>query len=241
MGRRVVVTGGTSGIGRAVAARFSAAGDAVWVTGRDQDKLDRAAAELGVEAIRCDHSRPEQIETLARCLPGELDVLVNAVGANNHPPGALGGQTALRELRRIWMDGLEVNLLSAVLTTEALLPRLGTGGAVIAIGSEATESAATSYGAAKAALSAWTAGLSKVVGRRGITVNTVTPNYTEGTDFYDRPLPEAMRESLIASTHNGRAGVPDDIAAAVCFLASAEARHITAQTLHVSGGIFITR
>jgi 3-oxoacyl-[acyl-carrier protein] reductase len=241
MDRRIVVTGGSSGIGRAIAAKFAADGDQVWITGRTSGKLESTAADLGVVPIRCDHTSVDDIIDLARQLPGGLDVLINAVGANTHPWGAMAGTTDLHSLRQMWLKGLETNLLSAVLTTGALLERFGAGGAIIAIGSEATESAATSYGAAKAALGAWTAGLSALVGRKGITVNTVTPNFTEGTDFYDTPLPEQMRDSLIGSTHTGRAGQPEDVAGAVHFLAGPHARHITAQTLHVSGGIYLTR
>lgn len=240
MVRNIVVAGGSSGIGLAIATRFAGSGDAVWVTGRNQNKLDRVVADLGVTAIRCDHSQPQAIETLLPNLPESIDVLVNAVGANTHSL-APTAQVDMHTLARAWHEGLAVNLLSAVLTTTALLPRIAEGGSVIAIGSEATETAATSYGAAKAALAAWAAGLSRAIGGRGITVNTVTPNYTEGTEFYPTPLPEATTNALIASTHDGRAGTPEDIAGAVFFLTGAEARHITAQNLHVSGGIYITR
>ncbi|MEN2739550.1 SDR family oxidoreductase [Microbacterium sp. X-17] len=241
MGRNVLVAGGSSGIGRAIASRFATNGDSVWITGRNPEKLDHTSAAIGADSLRCDHSNPADIEALKLELPREIDVLVHAVGANTDRIPPASEAVDLRELAAEWHRGLDANLLPAVLTTAALLPRIGLGGSIIAIGSEATESAATSYGAAKAALAAWTAGLSRLVGPRAITVNTVTPNYTEGTDFYSTPLPDQMRSALVASTHDGRPGTPEDVAGAVYFLASSSARHITAQNLHVSGGIYITR
>jgi 3-oxoacyl-[acyl-carrier protein] reductase len=149
--RIVLVTGGGSGLGKAVAARFCAAGATVTITGRDAARLAETAAELGAEY------------------------------------------------------------------------------------------ASTSYGAAKAALAAWTAGLSAEVGPRGLTANVISPGYTEQTGFFRGRLTEQRRAALIAATHDGRAGRPGDIAQTPYFLASQGARHITGQVIHVNGGAHTTR
>jgi hypothetical protein len=103
------------------------------------------------------------------------------------------------------------------------------------------EYASSSYGAAKAALAAWTAGLSAEVGPRGLTANVISPGYIAETGFFHGKLTGQRRAALIGATHNGRAGQPGDIAETAYFLASDGARHITGQTLHVNGGAHTTR
>ncbi|SFW85309.1 SDR family NAD(P)-dependent oxidoreductase [Amycolatopsis australiensis] len=239
MSRIVLVTGGGSGLGKAVAARFRADGDSVVVTGRDAAKLDRAAAELDVRPIPCDATDPAQVTRLADELGPELDVVVNMAGGNTdlgaEPEPGLPGVLAA------WRANLDANLLSAVLTTTAVLGKLRPGGTIVNVGSIGAEYASSSYGAAKAALAAWTAGLSAQVGPKGLTANLISPGYIAETDFFRGQLSEQRREALIAATHNGRAGHPRDIAETAYFLASAGARHITGQTLHVNGGAHTTR
>ena len=128
-----------------------------------------------------------------------------------------------------------------MLTTTAVLGSLRHGGSIINIGSIGAEHASTSYGAAKAALAAWTAGLSADVGPKGLTANVISPGYTEGTGFFRGRLTEERLAALIGATHDGRAGQPADIAETAWFLASPGARHITGQTLHVNGGAHTTR
>jgi 3-oxoacyl-[acyl-carrier protein] reductase len=237
MTRKVLVTGGSSGIGRAVAARFRAAGDTVVITGRDRERLAVAAKEIEAEPIACDAADPGQVRELADAV-GELDVLVNMAGGNtdfDRPKAA-----SLDEVAAAWRANLDANLLSAVLTTTAVLDRLRPGGAVINVGSIGAEYAG-GYGAAKAALQAWTAGLSAEIGPRGLTANAISPGYVEATDFFRGRLTDQRRETLVGRTHTGRAGNPDDIAATVEFLASPGARHVTGQTVHVNGGAHTTR
>ena len=140
-----------------------------------------------------------------------------------------------------WRANLDANLLSAVLTTTAVLGRLRAGGSIINVGSIGAEYASTSYGAAKAALAAWTAGPSAEVGGQGLTANVISPGYIAETDFFRGRLTEERKARLIEATHDGRAGQPGDIAETAYFLASAGARHITGQTLHVNGGAHTTR
>lgn len=246
MSRTVLVTGGGSGLGKAVAARFRAAEASVIITGRDAGRLAETAAELGAKAVACDATDPRQVARMA-AEAGEVDVLVNMAGGNTdftrpaRQEAAAGGETALDDIAAAWRANLDANLLSAVLTTSALLPRLRPGGSVINVGSIGAEYASTSYGAAKAALAAWTAGLSAEVGTRGLTANVISPGYTEQTGFFRGRLTEQRRAALVAATHDGRAGRPGDIAETAYFLASEGARHITGQVIHVNGGAHTTR
>jgi 3-oxoacyl-[acyl-carrier protein] reductase len=239
--RVVLVTGGTRGLGRAVAARFRAAGDTVIITGRDASRLAATARELGARSVVCDAADPRQVARLADEAGPELDVLVNMAGANTDLAGAPDGDSALERVAAAWRANLDANLLSAVLTSTALIDRMRRGGSIINVGSIGAEYASTSYGAAKAALAAWTAGLSAEVGPRGVTANLISPGYIEGTDFFRGQLTEQRRTALIAATHDGRPGHPDDVAETAWFLASPGARHITGQTLHVNGGAHTTR
>ncbi|MGW5379684.1 SDR family NAD(P)-dependent oxidoreductase [Nocardia sp. NPDC003999] len=237
----VVVTGASGGIGRRVAQRFAEGGADVVITGRSKERVERAAQELGVRGIVCDAAIPTEVERFAESVGPEVDVLVNMAGGNTDLVVGNGAAVLLAELAEQWTANLSTNLLSAVLTTSALRERLRPGGAVINVGSIGAEYAAGSYGAAKAALAAWSAGLSAQLAPKGVTVNTVAPGYIENTDFFQGQLSEQRRSWLIDSTHDKRAGEPDDVAGLIEFLASPHARHITGQTIHVNGGAHTTR
>ncbi|RKT85651.1 3-oxoacyl-[acyl-carrier protein] reductase [Saccharopolyspora antimicrobica] len=239
MNRIVLVTGGSSGIGKAVASRFRASGDTVIITGRGAERLASAAAEIDARPIPCDASDSRQVAALAAELGDHLDVLVNMAGGNTD---LLRDEPAdLEQLAEAWRANLDANLLSAVLTTSAVLDKLRPGGTIVNVGSIGAEYASTSYGAAKAALAAWSAGLSSEVGPKGLTANLISPGYIEETEFFHGKLSDQRRTALIDATHNGRPGRPGDIAELAHFLASEGARHLTGQTLHVNGGAHTTR
>jgi 3-oxoacyl-[acyl-carrier protein] reductase len=239
--KRVVVTGGSRGLGRAIAERFAADGSEVIITGRDERALRAAAERLRAVPYRCDHTEPADVQALAVAVGDHLDVLVNMAGGNLDASAPLAPEAGLEELAAHWHANLDLNLLSTVLTTTALLPALRDGGSIINVSSIGAEYASTSYGAAKAAVAAWTAGLSAQVGARGLTANTIAPGYVADTDFFHGTLTDERRQALIAATHDKRAGTPADIAATAHFLASEGARHITGQTVHVNGGAHTTR
>jgi 3-oxoacyl-[acyl-carrier protein] reductase len=247
LARNVLITGGSGGIGRATAARFIAGGDAVVITGRNPERVQQAADELGARGVVCDASDPEQVADLRAGLGDTLDVLVNNAGGNTDfdsgsAPG--GGDICGADLKLLaasWRANLDANLLSAVLTTQAVAGRLAAGGSVISIGTIGAERGGGSYGAAKAALASWNAYLSAEIGPRGVTANVISPGYIAGTNFFRDRLTSQRRENLVAATHDKRPGTPDDIAETVHFLASPGARHITGQTIHVNGGAFTTR
>jgi 3-oxoacyl-[acyl-carrier protein] reductase len=235
--RHVVVTGGGTGIGLATAAAFAATGDAVTIIGRRPDTLEDALKSLGDHgrAVRCDVTDPEQLTGALNQLPPQVDVLVNCAGGNTDigapEPDGLAGLAAA------WRANLESNVVSAVLVTAALRPRLAAGGAVISFSSIAAHrGGAGAYGAAKAAVEAWNLTLAQQVGADGITANVIAPGFTEDTEFFGGGMTEQRRARLIGETAIGRAGTPQDVAATVVFLASPGGRHITGQVLHVNGG-----
>jgi len=243
--RTVLVTGGGTGIGYAVAEAFVAAGDRVVITGRRADVLADACARLGVTSSRFDAADPAAVA--AADLPSTVDVLVNNAGGNTDFQSDDGED--LEAVAARWNANWAANVLSAVLVTTAVAPRMPDGGRIITIGSIAARTGAGSYGAAKAAVEAWTADLSAALGPRGITVNVVAPGLTLATEFFrsssgdpasDR-LTDERRATLIAATRTKRAGTPDDIAAIVRFLATLEARHLTGQVIHANGGAYLGR
>ncbi|MFH9070136.1 SDR family NAD(P)-dependent oxidoreductase [Streptomyces alboflavus] len=239
MARTILVTGGGTGIGRAIALHFAAAGESVTVTGRRPGPLAELAAETGVRTTVCDHTDPAALTRLLDALPERIDVLVNNAGGNIAFDA--DGKTDLVSYARDFRANLDANLVSAALTTRALEDRLADGGAVVHIGSIAAEQGAGSYGAAKAGLATWNIDLAQRLGRRGVTANVVAPGYIADTEFFRDKLSGERREQLVAATATGRAGAPADIAGTVAFLASPAARHITGQVLHVNGGARATR
>lgn len=240
MKRTVVVTGGGTGIGRAVAALFSAAGDSVVITGRRKEVLQKTASTIqgDVTVLTFDATDPDAVSRAAQQL-GRVDVLVNNAGGNtdfDHP-----APTDLAELAAAWRRNIDANLLSAVLVTHALLPAMAAGASIVSVGSIAADKGAGSYGAAKAGLASWNIDLARSIGDRGITANVVSPGFIASTEFFRDKLDPARRESLIDAAMTKRAGDPDDIAHAVVFLASSGASQITGQTVAVNGGEYATR
>ncbi|RXS78790.1 SDR family oxidoreductase [Streptomyces sp. TM32] len=240
MSRTILVTGGGTGIGRAVAHRFADRGDEVVVTGRRFDPLEETAARHpAVRPLVCDHTDPGALTALLAELPARVDVLVNNAGGNTDLDSDGAGDLA--SYAREFRANLDANLLSAALTTRALEDRLAAGGAVVHIGSIAADQGSGAYGAAKAGLASWNAGLSRDLGPRGITANVVAPGYIAGTDFFRDKLTDERRDQLVAASAVGRPGTVEDIAETVAFLASPAARHITGQVLNVNGGTRTTR
>ena len=251
MTRIVVVSGGGTGIGLAVAGYFAGQGEQVVILGRRAGVLREAAEAIGREhptappvlPLAADLSQPDRVEALCRNLGGRfpaVDVLVHAAGGNailQAPPGHY--DDGLAGVARRWTDNFAGNVLSAVLLTEGLRDRLrAPGGRVVLIGSIAAYrgSGAGCYGAAKAALHPYGYDLAAALGPRGVTVNIVAPGYIRDTEFFADRLSSERQAALIAETATRRAGLPADIADAVAWLASPGAAHVTAQVIQVNGG-----
>lgn len=244
--RRVVVSGGGTGLGRAIARAFAHDGDDVVIIGRRLDALERTTQELNAETGRdrvtfrsADLSDPEQTGATADAIAGggSVDVLVNNAGGN-----ASGGTDTLGAVADGWLADFRANVLTAVLLTEALLPHLTRpGGRIIAMSSVAAVRGAGSYGASKAALHAWIFGLAASLGPEGITVNAVAPGFVPDTEFWDGRRTPEVAEPRIATTLVKRAGTPEEVAQAVSYLASPLAGFTTGQILQVNGGSVLGR
>ncbi|SHL11993.1 2-hydroxycyclohexanecarboxyl-CoA dehydrogenase [Pseudonocardia thermophila] len=234
--RRAVVTGAAGGIGAAVAARLAEDGLDVLVTDIDGTGAERTARAIGARAARLDVTDHDAV---AELLGAErFDVLVNNAGCDDF--GWFTDVTAQR-----WRRVLAVNVEGVFACTRAVLPAMQRAryGRIVTVTSEAGRIGSKGnavYAAAKAAVIGFSKSIARENARYGITVNCVAPGPT------DTPMVEAIRRgpdgervlaALVAGTQLGRLGTPEEIAAAVCFLASPEASYITAETLGVSGGM----
>jgi 3-oxoacyl-[acyl-carrier protein] reductase len=237
--RRAVVSGGGTGIGRAIAARLAADGADVVIIGRRAEILAAAAEEIngGVGAPRvttasADLTSPDEVQRLAVTLPDTVDIVVNNAGGNfgNAGNGDLAGVAAA------WEADVRGNVLPAVLLTEVLLPRLTRpGGRIVTITSIAALRGPGSYGGAKAALHPWSLGLAQTLAPDGITVNVVAPGFVPDTEFWADRLTEDVMASRLAQIPMGRPGTPAEVAAAVAHLAAPDAGWTTGQILQVNG------
>jgi 3-oxoacyl-[acyl-carrier protein] reductase len=241
--RQVIVTGGGTGIGLAVASEFVRLGDRVTITGRREGVLKDGVARLGAAAgyVRFDASDPEAVLAALPQLPDEVDVLVNNAGGNTDFDRDPPDDGDLIGLAAAWQANLDANLLSAVLVTAALTPRFTPDARIVSFSSIAARRGAGSYGAAKAAVETWIADVAAELGSRGITANAISPGLTMGSEFFRGRLSDARYQRLVTETRNGRAGTTADIAATVAFLASPQAGHITGQVIHVNGGAHLGR
>jgi 3-oxoacyl-[acyl-carrier protein] reductase len=239
--RRSIVTGGSGGIGQAVARALVDDGGRVVVIGRDESKLDAVCHDLGEAATwrSADVVDADQIHEAVTGAASELDgidVVVPAAGYGTY----FTTDTDYAEAVRAWDAEVGVDLRGAYLTILAAVPHLSRpGGRIVTISSIAAFSGgstpgAAAYAAAKAGLVGLTRGLARELSGQGITANAVAPGYID-TAFHQGRSPQAQRaagEQIPA----GRVGQPDDIAGAVRYLVSPEASYVTGQVLHVNGG-----
>jgi 3-oxoacyl-[acyl-carrier protein] reductase len=239
-GVRVLVTGGSRGIGRAIAVRFAEQGASGVVCHR---RPSADAASLAVElahrpgdwqVVEADVADPESVSSLvsgARARLGGIDVLVNNAGVVSHV-----------ELDRMeldqWRDVLDTNLTAMYLTTRACAGGMGAGGSVINVTSAVALvglPGRTHYTASKAGVIGFTRSLAKELGPRGIRANAIAPGVID-TDQASGLTPEQrVRYAQLAAL--GRLGSPEDVADAALFLASDAARFVSGVTLNVDGGI----
>ncbi|MEV0593257.1 SDR family NAD(P)-dependent oxidoreductase [Nonomuraea cavernae] len=228
-GKRVLVTGGSRGIGAATARALAAAGARVVACHRGEPAL------LSYELVTADVTQEAEVAALAdTCAErlGGLDVLVNNAGVDGVcPVDKLDpGQ---------WHEIMDANLTSAFLVTRQALSLLSDGASVVNLSASVAlrgRPASAHYTASKAALIGLTRSLARELGPRGIRVNTVAPGVVDAADPGAGPPPQ-LRERLAGMTALGRLGTADEVAAAVLFLAGDQSRYITGTTLYVDGGM----
>jgi 3-oxoacyl-[acyl-carrier protein] reductase len=237
-GKIALVTGASGGIGAAIARGLHAQGAAVVLSGTRMDSLTALAAELGERAhvapadLR-DPAAPDALIAAAEAAAGPLDILVNNAGFTKD-------MLALRMKDEDWQAVLDVDLTAPFKLARAALRGMlrRRAGRIIGISSivgSTGNPGQANYAAAKAGLEGMTKALAQEVGSRGITVNVVAPGFIE-TPMTD-VLSAEQKAKLSERIPLGRLGQPADIAAAVVYLASAEAGWITGATLHVNGGM----
>ncbi|GAA2619806.1 SDR family NAD(P)-dependent oxidoreductase [Paractinoplanes durhamensis] len=241
MSRLAVVTGGGTGIGRATAGMLAGEGYDVIIVGRRADVLADAEKWIGPQAsaVTADVADPAQIPRIVEAVGDRrLDVLVNNAGAF-----IAGDDSTLDEVAARWHATLDSNVLSAVLTTTALLPAFRRpGGHIILTSSIAAQRGGGGpYSAAKAALHGYALDLATQLGEDGITVNVISPGYITDSEFFDgRMTPEGHERRVNASLVK-RSGAPDEIAEAVRWLVGPGGGFVTAQIINVNGGTVLGR
>lgn len=219
----VLVTGADTVVGRLVAEAFGEAGHRLVVTGTNREELERAAGELGADAVLCDCADPASLADAQTRFPHHLDAVVIV------PPIADGRRTGtLGDTAAAWRQAFDSTVISAVLTVQTVAEHLRSGGAIISVlpAHEVRAEAADCAAAAKAALSSWTTTQADHFGTRGITINAVAAGQAAqpGYDGLTGSPPSAASE----------------IARLAVFLSTPAARHITGQTLHVGRGAALT-
>ena len=241
-GKAVLVSGGGTGIGKAIASAFAREGARVAITGRRIEPLQALQRELGaaIVPIAADITDPagrrRVVEEAARALGG-LDVLVNNAGA--FVGGKPLSETSDEELQALY--GLNVIALLA-LTREALPHLVARKGNVVNISSAVATGVmpgAVAYSGTKAAVDHVTRVLAVELGGAGVRVNAVSPGLTETDMAAPLTSEPATRQAMEAQTPLGRIGRPEDIARVVTFLASSEAGWVTGQAVQASGGLLL--
>ena len=241
MARLAVVSGGGTGIGRATAGMLAGEGYDVIIVGRRAEKLAEAVKWIGPQAsaVTADLVDPAQVEAVVTAVDGRpVDVLVNNAGAFITADDSTLAARAAR-----WRATFDSNVITAVLLTEALRPLLRRPGARVVLTSSiaAQRGGGGAYSAAKAALHGWMLDLAVEFGPEGITANVISPGYVTDSEFFDGRMTEEGHRQRVDSTLVGRAGVPDDIAEAVRWLAGPGGSFVTGQVINVNGGTVLGR
>ena len=240
-GKVALVTGGSRGIGAAIAKELADQGADVAISyAASADKAAAVAKDLVTKGVRAKAFKADQgdarqaadlVKTVAKEF-GRLDILVNNAGV------FAGAVVHDREADPVVLEKLfAVNVTGVAAAVRAAVPLMGEGGRIITIGSVAGDGSPfpgfADYSATKAAVAGYTRGWARDLGAKGITVNNVQPGPIE-TDM--APSEGPLHEALISGTALGRYGKPEEVAAAVAFLASPAAAYITGASINVDGG-----
>ena len=232
-GKVALVTGASRGIGRAIAEELAKQGAKV---------IGTATSEEGAKKINgrvLNVRDPAQCDALVEAISkevGDIAILVNNAGITRD-------NLALRMKDAEWDEVIETNLRSVFRLSRAVLRGMmkARWGRIISVTSVVGASGnpgQANYAAAKAGIAGMTRSLAREIGSRNITVNCVAPGFID-TDM-TRALPEASRQALLGQIPLGRLGTPQDVAAAVAYLASPAAGYVTGTVLHVNGGMYMS-
>jgi 2-hydroxycyclohexanecarboxyl-CoA dehydrogenase len=237
-GRRALVTGGASGIGAATVRRLAAEGAEVVIGDLDRAAAAEVAGEVGAEAVALDVADPQAVGSVV-AERGPFAILINNAGMDE-----FGFFTATDPA--VWERVIGVNLIGVLACTHAVLPAMQQAGygRIVSLASEAgrvgSKGSAT-YSAAKGGVIAFMKTIARENGRYGITANSIAPGPIETPLLMSaRQLGEVgdrIIETMRSATQLRRLGRPDEVAAAIAFLASEEASYVTGETLGVSGGL----
>jgi 3-oxoacyl-[acyl-carrier protein] reductase len=239
--KRVVVAGGSRGIGKAIAVAFAKEGAAVSICARGRDALDAALAEIAAlggkaHAASCDLADAQAIDgyvAAAAAALGGIDVLVNNASGFGRTDDEAG-----------WAASVAVDIMATVRASQAALPHMekAGGGAIVNISSISAFRPSTRtppYGAAKAAVVHYTATQAAMLAVKKIRVNCIAPGSIEfpgGTWDLAKTHNRALYDRIFASIPFGRLGAPEEVASVAVFLASDAARWVTGQSISVDGG-----
>ena len=239
-GKKVLVTGASGGIGKAIAIELSSNGADLCLTGRNKSELEGLQKLIGgnCQIIISDLSKSEGIDELANSAQekmGQIDILINNAGITRD-------NLFMRMSEEDWNEVINVNLNSIFKLTKHLIKgmikrrygRIINITSVIGVAGGAGQS---NYSASKAGIIAMSKSLAQEVGSRSVTVNSIAPGFIETNMTAE--LSDDRKEEILNSISVGRLGKPDDIAGAVCFLASDKASYITGQTIHINGGMLM--
>ncbi|MGI9019780.1 MAG: SDR family NAD(P)-dependent oxidoreductase [Solirubrobacterales bacterium] len=237
-GRKALVTGGAQGIGAAISRRLAAEGADVVVSDVNAEGASQVASEIGAEGVELDVTDPEAAGAVAS-RHGPFQVLVNNAGTDD-----FAFFTDITPDR--WRRLLAINLEGVFTCTQAVLPGMQEAGygRIVSIASEAGRvgsKGSAVYSAAKGGVIAFTKVIARENGRYAITANAIAPGPIEtpllmrAREFGE--IGERIIETMKASTQLRRLGAPEEVAAAVAFLASDDASYVTGETLGVSGGL----
>jgi 3-oxoacyl-[acyl-carrier protein] reductase len=238
-----LVTGASRGIGKCIALALGKQGATVVGTATSEKGAEAISAYLAENGIKGQGMvlNVTDADSVAQLIAGMTEAF-GAPGILINNAGITRDNLLMRMKDEEWDDIINTNLTSVYRLSKAVLRAMTKArkGRIISISSVVGASGnagQTNYAAAKAGLVGFTKSLAREVGSRGITINAVAPGFID-TDM-TRALPDAQREALLSSIPLKRLGQPEEIAAAVAFLASPAAGYITGETLHVNGGMYM--
>ena len=237
--KKILITGATGGIGTYLVKKFVSLNGNVIATGTNEKKLENLKNEFpNINTIQFDLSNHSEIESFvdnAFFKLNGIDVLVNNAGITND-------NLSLRMKNEEWQKVIDINLSSTFYLCKSVIKKMlkNKSGKIVNITSIVGHTGnigQSNYSASKAGIIAMSKSLAQEVGSRSVTVNSIAPGFIETNMTAE--LSDDRKQEILNSISIARLGKPDDIAGAVCFLASDKASYITGQTIHINGGMLM--